>query len=157
MAAHCRSVGSSVGDWHTHLPLAIEALNAALDGIPPEKVRLHVCWGNYGGPHHKDVPFADIVGEVLQANVGTIYVEGANPRHAHEWRVFEDVKLPDDKTVILGVIDTKSNFVEHPRLVADRLVRLGEDRRQGARARAAPTAASTPSSASRSSTPTSPG
>jgi 5-methyltetrahydropteroyltriglutamate--homocysteine methyltransferase len=126
MAAHCRSVGSSVGDWHTHLPLAVDALNAALDGIPREKVRMHVCWGNYGGPHHKDVPFADIVGEVLRAHVGTIYPEGANPRHEHEWRVFEDVKLPDGMQVILGVIDVKSNFVEHPRVVADRLVRLAK-------------------------------
>src|SRR5437588_5311377 len=125
MAAHCRSVGSSVGDWRKHLPLAVDALNAALDKIPPEQVRLHVCWGNYGGPHHKDVPLADIIGEVLKVNAGTIYVEGANPRHAHEWRVFEEVKLPDDKSVILGVIDVKSNAVEHPRLVADRLVRLG--------------------------------
>ena len=126
MAAHCRSVGSSVGDWHRHLPLAVEALNAALDQIPPEQVRLHVCWGNYAGPHHKDVPLAEIIGEALRVNAGTIYVEGANPRHAHEWRVFEDVKLPDDKSVILGVIDVKSNCVEHPRLVADRLVHLGK-------------------------------
>jgi 5-methyltetrahydropteroyltriglutamate--homocysteine methyltransferase len=125
MAAHCRSVGSSVGDWHQHLPLAIDALNAALDGIPPEKVRFHVCWGNYGGPHHKDVPLAEIIDHVMRVNAGTIYVEGGNPRHAHEWRVFQDHPLPDDKKVILGVIDTKSNFVEHPRLVADRLVQLG--------------------------------
>jgi 5-methyltetrahydropteroyltriglutamate--homocysteine methyltransferase len=125
MAAHCRSVGSSVGDWHRHLPLAIDALNQALDGIPPEKVRFHVCWGNYGGPHHKDVPLAEIVDHVMRVNAGTIYVEGGNPRHAHEWRVFQDHPLPDDKKVILGVIDTKSNFVEHPRLVADRLVQLG--------------------------------
>ena len=126
MAAHCRSVGSSVGDWHRHLPLAVEALNAALDGISPDQVRLHVCWGNYGGPHHKDVPLEQIIGEVLKVNAGTIYVEGANARHAHEWRVFEQVDLPDDKSVILGVIDVKSNCVEHPRLVADRLVRLGK-------------------------------
>jgi 5-methyltetrahydropteroyltriglutamate--homocysteine methyltransferase len=126
MAAHCRSVGSSVGDWHKHLPLAVEALNAGLDGIPAEQVRLHVCWGNYGGPHHKDVPLAEIIGEVLRVNAGTIYVEGANPQHAHEWRVFEDVKIPDDKRVILGVIDVKSNHVEHPRVVADRLVQLGK-------------------------------
>jgi 5-methyltetrahydropteroyltriglutamate--homocysteine methyltransferase len=125
MAAHCRSVGSSVGDWHTHLPLAIDALNAALDGIPPEQVRLHVCWGNYGGPHHKDVAFKDIVGEVLRANVGAIYPEGANPRHEHEWRVFEEVELPEQTSVILGVIDVKSNCIEHPQVVADRLVRLG--------------------------------
>jgi 5-methyltetrahydropteroyltriglutamate--homocysteine methyltransferase len=126
MAAHCRSVGSSVGDWHRHLPLAVEALNAALDGIPREQVRLHVCWGNYAGPHHKDVPLEQIIGEVLNVNAGTIYVEGANPRHAHEWRVFEDVTLPDDTSVILGVIDVKANCIEHPRLVADRLVRLGK-------------------------------
>ena len=126
MAAHCRSVGSSVGDWHTHLPLAVDALNAALAGIPPEQVRLHVCWGNYGGPHHKDVPLADIIDQVLRVNASTIYVEGANPRHAHEWRVFEETQLPEDRSVILGVIDVKSNHVEHPRLVADRLVQLGK-------------------------------
>lgn len=126
MAAHCRSVGSSVGDWHRHLPLAIEALNAALEGIPAERVRLHVCWGNYAGPHHCDVPLEQIIGDVLKADAGTIYVEGANARHAHEWRVFESVELPDDKKVILGVIDVKSNCVEHPRLVADRLVALGK-------------------------------
>jgi 5-methyltetrahydropteroyltriglutamate--homocysteine methyltransferase len=125
MAAHCRSVGSSVGDWHEHLPLAVEALNAALEGIAPEQVRLHVCWGNYAGPHHKDVPLADIIGEVLKANVGAIYPEGGNPRHEHEWRVFEDVELPEGMSVILGVIDVKSNFIEHPQVVADRLVRLG--------------------------------
>jgi 5-methyltetrahydropteroyltriglutamate--homocysteine methyltransferase len=126
MAGHCRSVGSSVGDWHHHLPLAVDALNAALDGIPPEKVRFHVCWGNYAGPHHKDVPLEGIIGDVLRVNAAAIYVEGANPRHAHEWRVFEDVELPDDKSVILGVIDVKSNCVEHPQVVADRLVRLGK-------------------------------
>jgi 5-methyltetrahydropteroyltriglutamate--homocysteine methyltransferase len=126
MAAHCRSVGSSVGDWHTHLPLAVEALNAALDGIPREQVRLHVCWGNYAGPHHKDVPLADIISDVLKVNAGTIYVEGGNPRHEHEWRVFGDVDLPDDTSVILGVVDVKSNHVEHPQVIADRLIRLGK-------------------------------
>jgi 5-methyltetrahydropteroyltriglutamate--homocysteine methyltransferase len=126
MAQHSRSVGSSLTDWRTHLPLAIEALNAALDGIPPEQVRLHVCWGNYAGPHHKDVPLRDIVDEVLKANVGAIYVEGANPRHAHEWEVFKDVKLPEDKAVVLGCIDVKVNAVEHPRLVAQRVTRLAE-------------------------------
>ena len=126
MAAHCRSVGSSVGDWHTHLPLAVEALNAALDGIPREQVRLHVCWGNYAGPHHKDVPLGDIISDVLNVNAGTIYVEGGNPRHEHEWRVFGDVDLPDDTSVILGVVDVKSNHVEHPQVIADRLTRLGK-------------------------------
>jgi 5-methyltetrahydropteroyltriglutamate--homocysteine methyltransferase len=126
MAAHCRSVGSSIQSWDTHLPMAIDALNAALDGIPEEQVRLHVCWGNYAGPHHKDVPLRDIVGEVMRANAGTYYVEGANPRHEHEWEVFKDVALPDGKDLILGVIDVKVNAVEHPRLVAQRLTRLAE-------------------------------
>ena len=126
MAAHSRSVGSSIVSWEQHMPLAVEALNGALDGIPKEQIRFHVCWGNYGGPHHHDVPLANIIDQVLQVNAGAIYVEGANPRHAHEWRVFQDTKLPDDTSVILGVIDTKSNHVEHPRLVADRLVQLGK-------------------------------
>lgn len=126
MAAHSRSLGSSITSWNQHLPLAIEAINAALDGIAPERVRLHVCWGNYAGPHHCDVPFADIAGEVVKANVGTIYPEGGNPRHEHEWRVFEDLELPDGMTVILGTIDTKSNYIEHPQVVSDRLVRVGK-------------------------------
>jgi 5-methyltetrahydropteroyltriglutamate--homocysteine methyltransferase len=124
MAAHCRSVGSSIQSWDTHLPMAIEALNAALDGIPEEQVRLHVCWGNYAGPHHKDVPLRDIIEPVLKANAGTFYVEGANPRHEHEWEVFNEVSLPEGKDLILGVIDVKVNAVEHPRLVAQRLTRL---------------------------------
>jgi 5-methyltetrahydropteroyltriglutamate--homocysteine methyltransferase len=126
MAGHCRSVGSSIQSWDTHLPMAIEALNAALDGIPEEQVRLHVCWGNYAGPHHKDVPLRNIIEPVLNANAGTFYVEGANPRHAHEWEVFKEVPLPEGKALILGVIDVKVNAVEHPRLIAQRLVRLAE-------------------------------
>jgi 5-methyltetrahydropteroyltriglutamate--homocysteine methyltransferase len=126
MAAHARSVGSSVGDWHHHLPLAVEALNGALEGIPPERIRFHVCWGNTGTPHHLDVPLEEIIDHVLKVNAGRIYVEGGNPRHAHEWRVWRDVELPAEKSVILGVIDVKSNYVEHPRLVADRLVQVGQ-------------------------------
>jgi 5-methyltetrahydropteroyltriglutamate--homocysteine methyltransferase len=126
MAAHSRSVGSSVGDWHHHLPLAVEALNGALEGIPAERVRFHVCWGNIASPHHCDVPLDQIIDHVLRVNAGTIYVEGANPRHAHEWRVFRDTELPADKKVILGVIDVKTNYIEHPRVVADRLVQLGQ-------------------------------
>ncbi len=126
MAAHSRSVGSSVTDWHQHLPMAVEALNGALEGIPAERVRFHVCWGNIGSPHHCDIPLDQIIDEVLKVNAGTIYVEGANPRHAHEWRVFRDTELPDDKKLILGVIDVKTNYIEHPRLVADRLVQVGK-------------------------------
>ncbi len=126
MAAHSRSLGSSIVSWDRHLPMAIDALNAALDGIPEKQVRLHVCWGNYAGPHHKDVPLRDILEPVLKANAGTFYVEGANPRHEHEWEVFKEVPLPEDKDLILGVIDVKVNAVEHPRLVAQRLTRLAE-------------------------------
>ena len=85
-----------------------------------------MCWGNYAGPHHKDVPLGEIITDVLNVNAGTIYVEGGNPRHEHEWRVFQDTKVPDDTSVILGVIDVKSNHVEHPLVVADRLIRLGK-------------------------------
>jgi 5-methyltetrahydropteroyltriglutamate--homocysteine methyltransferase len=126
MAGHCRSVGSSIQSWDTHLPMAIDALNAALDGIPEEQVRLHVCWGNYAGPHHKDVPLRDIIEPVLKANAGTFYVEGANPRHEHEWTVFEEVKLPDGKCLVPGVIDSTTNFIEHPELVAQRIVRYAD-------------------------------
>lgn len=132
MSGHCRQPGVSASEWRRYLPIAIRALNDALKGIPPEQVRLHVCWGNYAGPHHKDVPVQEIIGDVVKANVGTLYLEGANPRHEHEWRVFEQKGLFDGKRVILGVIDVKTNYIEHPRLVADRLVRvaklLGRDR-----------------------------
>ena len=128
MAGHCRSVGSSVpADWAKHLPAAIEALNHALEGIPAEQVRLHLCWGNYGGPHHKDVPLRDIIEPVLKANVGTIYPEGGNPRHEHEWRVFQGgAKAPrrQGRDSSASSSTSSRNFVEHPPLVADRLVRL---------------------------------
>ncbi len=110
----------------------VAALNAALSGIPPERVRLHLCWGNYEGPHTHDVPLARILPTVLGIHAGALSFEGANPRHGHEWRVFEDVKLPDDKTIIPGVLDSSTNYVEHPDLIAERLVRyaglVGRDR-----------------------------
>lgn len=124
--AHCHPLGAELPDFMTSLPIRVAALNRALANIPPERVRVHVCWGNYAGPHHLDVPLADIVDEVLQINAETLYVEGANPRHEYEWRVFRDVELPPDKKVIFGVVDTKTNYIEHPQTVADRLVRLGE-------------------------------
>lgn len=126
MAAHTRTVGSDVPNFQAHLELAIEALNHAVAGIPPEQMRLHVCWGNYGGPHHKDVPLKDVLPPVLKARCQAISFEAANPRHEHEWEVFEEVKLPADKVLIPGVIDTKTNHIEHPRLVAQRLVRFAQ-------------------------------
>ena len=89
-------------------------------------MRLHVCWGNYEGPHVRDVPLADLIGPLLKARPAGLSVEGANPRHAHEWRVFERVKLPDGKVLIPGVLDSTTNFVEHPELVQERIVRYAE-------------------------------
>jgi 5-methyltetrahydropteroyltriglutamate--homocysteine methyltransferase len=104
----------------------VAALNAALAGIPIERVRLHVCWGNYEGPHIHDIPLARIWPTVASIRAGAISFEAANPRHEHEWRVFRDTRLPDDRVLIPGVIDSSTNFVEHPDLVADRLCRFAE-------------------------------
>jgi 5-methyltetrahydropteroyltriglutamate--homocysteine methyltransferase len=104
----------------------IEALNHALRDIPPDHIRLHLCWGNYEGPHHRDIPLRDILSLVLKARAQAISFEGANPRHEHEWVVFRDVKLPDGKIIIPGVLDSTTNFIEHPELVAQRLVRYAE-------------------------------
>ena len=111
----------------------VAALNAALTGIPKARVRLHLCWGNYEGPHTHDIPLVRILPTVLKINAGAISFEAANPRHAHEWTVFrDDIRLPDDRVIIPGVIDSSTNFVEHPDLVAERLVRfagvVGRDR-----------------------------
>jgi 5-methyltetrahydropteroyltriglutamate--homocysteine methyltransferase len=101
----------------------VAAINHATRDIPPEAMRLHLCWGNYEGPHTSDIPLRDIIGEVLKARPAAISFEGANPRHEHEWAVFEDVKLPDGKAIIPGVIDSTTNYVEHPELVAQRIGR----------------------------------
>lgn len=106
--------------------LWVEALNHALRGIPQDRVRMHVCWGNAEAPHTTDVALRDIVDLVLRVNVGAYSVEAANPRHAHEWKVWRDVRLPDDKVLIPGVIDNTTNFVEHPELVAERITRFAE-------------------------------
>ena len=104
----------------------VEALNHALRDIPPDRMRMHLCWGNYEGPHHRDIPLREILGVVLKARPQAISFEGANPRHEHEWVVFRDVRLPDDKIVIPGVLDSTTNFIEHPELVAQRIVRYAE-------------------------------
>ena len=104
----------------------IAALNAALEGIPPERIRVHLCWGNYEGPHTRDVPMERILPSVLGIKAGALSFEGANPRHAHEWRVFKDIKLPEDKVIIPGVLDSSTNYVEHPDLVAERLLRYAD-------------------------------
>ena len=104
----------------------IEVLNHALADIPPDSVRMHLCWGNYEGPHHRDIPLEEIIGVVLKARPQAFSFEGANPRHEHEWEVFQSVKIPDDKIIIPGVVDSTTNYIEHPRLVAQRIVRYAE-------------------------------
>ena len=111
----------SLEEFRRSLALRIEALNHALAGIPEEQVRFHVCWGNYEGPHIHDVALQDIVDLVLTVHAGAYSIEAANPRHAHEWRVWEEVRLPEGKVLIPGVIDSTTNFVEHPEVVAQRI------------------------------------
>jgi 5-methyltetrahydropteroyltriglutamate--homocysteine methyltransferase len=102
----------------------IEVLNHALRNVPADRVRMHVCWGNYEGPHHHDIPLARLLPVVLRAKPQALLFEAANPRHAHEWAVFKDVEIPEDKVLIPGVISSTTNYVEHPLLVAERLERL---------------------------------
>jgi 5-methyltetrahydropteroyltriglutamate--homocysteine methyltransferase len=106
--------------------LRIEALNHALEGIPEERTRYHICWGSFNSPHVGDVPFKVIADLVLSVHVGAYAIEMANPRHEHEWRVWEDIKLPEGKVLIPGVISHTTNVVEHPELVAERLTRLAK-------------------------------
>jgi 5-methyltetrahydropteroyltriglutamate--homocysteine methyltransferase len=101
----------------------VEVLQHALAGIAPDRMRMHLCWGNTEGPHNHDVPLSKIINIVLKAPPGAISFEGANPRHAHEWKVWQDVKLPEGKVIIPGVLDTTTNFIEHPELVAERIMR----------------------------------
>ncbi|GAC1321264.1 MAG: cobalamin-independent methionine synthase II family protein [Chloroflexota bacterium] len=114
------------GQRPVDLGLRIEAINYAVANIAPDRMRLHLCWGNYEGPHHKDVPLKDIIGEVFNARPMGISFEGANPRHEHEFAIFEDIELPDGKVLIPGVLDTTTNYIEHPLLVAQRLVRYAD-------------------------------
>jgi 5-methyltetrahydropteroyltriglutamate--homocysteine methyltransferase len=123
MGRHIQYADLSLSEWRKKAELHVEALNHAVASIPPEQVRMHVCWGNYEGPHHCDVALADVIDIVFRARPSAISFEAANPRHAHEWTVFEKVKVPDGKTLIPGVIESKSNFIEHPELVAQRIGR----------------------------------
>lgn len=126
MSRHSMFADRTVEEFRTEVQLGVEALNHALDGLPPERLRMHVCWGNYEGPHTHDVELRDIVDIVLRARPNGISVEACNPRHAHEWQVFEDVELPEGKYLIPGVIDSTNNYVEHPDAVAQRLVRYAD-------------------------------
>jgi len=123
MGRHIQFAQLSVEEFRKMARLHIEALNQALADVPPDQARVHLCWGNYEGPHHYDVPLAEILDVVFTARPTGISFEAANPRHAHEWKVFERVKLPAGKVLIPGVIDSTTNFIEHPELVAERIGR----------------------------------
>jgi len=114
--------GISVADYRKIISLNVEALNHAVRDLPPDRMRMHVCWGSTLGPHHGDIPIKDIADIILKGRPQAVSFPGANPRHGHEWKVWRDVKLPDGKVIIPGVIDSTSNFVEHPELVTDRIV-----------------------------------
>jgi 5-methyltetrahydropteroyltriglutamate--homocysteine methyltransferase len=123
MGRHIQHADLSLPEWRKKAALHVEVLNHALRNIAPTQLRMHLCWGNYEGPHHCDVPLADVIDIVFRARPSAIALEAANPRHAHEWQLFESVKLPEGKMLIPGVIESKSNFVEHPELVAQRIGR----------------------------------
>ncbi len=117
---------ASFADYRKWLERQIEILNHAIEGIPQDRIRYHVCWGSWPGPHTTDVPLKDIVDIILKARVGAFLIEGANPRHEHEWRVWENAKL-DGRVLIPGVISHATNIVEHPQLIADRIVRYAKN------------------------------
>jgi 5-methyltetrahydropteroyltriglutamate--homocysteine methyltransferase len=123
MGRHVQFADLGLAEFRKQMQIHIEALNHAVRNIPAEKLRLHLCWGNYPGPHHCDVPLADIVDLLSLAKPVTILFEAANPRHAHEWKMFETVKAPEGKVWVPGVIESQSTYIEHPELVAQRIER----------------------------------
>jgi 5-methyltetrahydropteroyltriglutamate--homocysteine methyltransferase len=126
MGRHIQYASLPLAEFRKKIRLHIEALNHALANIPPERLRMHVCWGNYEGPHHCDVPLAEIIDVVFTARPSAVSFEAANPRHAHEWTLFERMKLPEGKVLIPGVLESKTNFIEHPELIAQRIARYAK-------------------------------
>jgi 5-methyltetrahydropteroyltriglutamate--homocysteine methyltransferase len=123
MGRHIQFAKLGLQEFRAMAKVHLEALDQAVAGLPADRMRIHLCWGNYEGPHHYDVPLADIIDIVFAARPAAISFEAANPRHAHEWELFERVKLPAGKLLIPGVLESKSNFIEHPELVAQRIGR----------------------------------
>jgi 5-methyltetrahydropteroyltriglutamate--homocysteine methyltransferase len=121
MGRHIQFPDLSVVEFRKKVEFHVEMLNAALSNIPAERVRIHLCWGNYEGPHHRDVALRDIIDIVFKVQASGISYEAANPRHEHEWAVFKSVKLPEGKILIPGVLDSTTNFIEHPELIAQRI------------------------------------
>ena len=116
-----QQAGLSAQEFIRRAELHVEALNHAVRDIPPERMRLHLCWGNYEGPHHLDTPLKDIIDIAFKARPAALSFESANPRHGHEWKLFKDVRLPEGKLLIPGVLDSTTNFIEHPELVQQRV------------------------------------
>jgi len=116
----------TVPEYRKYAELRVEALNHGLRDIPPDRVRFHTCWGSYHGPHKYDIPLRDIIDLILKVKANTISIEAANPRHEHEWRVWEEVKLPAGKVLVPGVVGHATDIVEHPQAIADRLVRYAK-------------------------------
>ena len=133
MGWNVAGIGGTPEGFMAAVTARVAAINHATRDIPPEAMRLHLCWGNYEGPHTSDIPLGQILGEVLKARPAAISFEGANPRHEHEWAVFEEVTLPDGKAIVPGVIDSTTNYVEHPELVAQRIERYAQPGRPGER------------------------
>jgi 5-methyltetrahydropteroyltriglutamate--homocysteine methyltransferase len=126
MAHHTSFQDLGEADFLKRCAFHVEVLNHALRNVPAERSRIHICWGNYEGPHDHDIAFEKVAPILLRAKPAGLVVEGANPRHEHEWAVWREVKLPDDKILVPGVIDTSTNYVEHPRLVAERICRFAD-------------------------------
>jgi 5-methyltetrahydropteroyltriglutamate--homocysteine methyltransferase len=126
MARHTSFQDLSEADFLKRAQFHVEVLNHALRNVPAEMCRIHICWGNYEGPHDHDIDFAKVAPILIKAKPQALVIEAANPRHAHEWAVWRDLKLPDDKVLVAGVLDTSTNYVEHPELVAERLCRFAE-------------------------------
>jgi 5-methyltetrahydropteroyltriglutamate--homocysteine methyltransferase len=124
MGRHIRFRNAGDDEFVRNAELQIEAMNHALANVPADRVRFHVCWGNYEGPHNRDIPFAKIVSTVLKGKPQAILIEAANPRHEHEWEIWKSHKLPADKVLIPGVISSTNNYIEHPEVVAQRILRF---------------------------------
>jgi 5-methyltetrahydropteroyltriglutamate--homocysteine methyltransferase len=123
LGRHTQFAHLSLAEFRRVCEMHVEVLNHAVADIAPERMRMHVCWASTGGPHHRDVPLRDIADVVTKGRPGALVVAGANPRHEHEWKVWKDVALPPGKVLVAGVIDSTTNFVEHPELVAERIAR----------------------------------
>ncbi len=126
MARHTSFQDLSETDFLKRAAFHVEVLNHALRNVPGDRARIHICWGNYEGPHDHDIPFAKVAPILVKAKPQALVIEAANPRHAHEWTVWQETKLPDDKILIPGVLDTSTNYVEHPELVAERICRFAD-------------------------------